>query len=529
MFSPAFANKIWIWSQKLEYTAFLRQSRNLEGVQSTKLSSYIGNNQTTVFGKQHHFNQINDYKSFCSQVPIQEDWESFKQWIGRIETGEQQVLTTDKVSCFEETSGTSSFSKLIPYTNTLKKEFRQGIAAWLVALYNEIPKAFKGSSYWSLSPAMKEPRKSSGGLSIGVTDDRDYFNSLTALLFNKTIAVPATLKNQNDSVDFYKATLQHLLSREDLSLVSVWSPTFFLQLDSFLQKHKDAILASISETSSITKKRKDFISDRLASVFSWSDLWEDLSCFSCWSDAQSGLWIQQVKQRIGNVPIQGKGLLSTEGIVSVPLHKDYSPVLTYRSHFYEFREINSNKIFLAHQLQIDAVYEVIITTGGGLYRYATSDLIKVTGFYNHLPCFIFIGRKNNQSDLVGEKLSETQVISVISDVFQSLLHQIEFIFLYPRMNNNNAEYKLYIEIKAETNIPNLNKLIKKVQGQLCENPYFKQAITINQLRPLELSILETGFKNKLIIHYKNTRQIKDGDIKLPVLFPANSLNPLLGY
>ena len=58
-------------------------------------------------------------------------------------------------------------------------------------------------------------------------------------------------------------------------------------------------------------KRIQFLKERLSSDFSWKDIWPQLNVLSCWTDAQSALWIDNVKEVAGAVYIQGKGLLST--------------------------------------------------------------------------------------------------------------------------------------------------------------------------------------------------------------------------
>src|SRR5262249_44043144 len=64
--------------------------------------------------------------------------------------------------------------------------------------------------------------------------------------------------------------------------------------------------------------------------------WPHLCLLSMWTDAQAQRFIPPVVQRFAGVEIQGKGLLATEGVVSVPLFEAPAPVLAIRSHFYEF-------------------------------------------------------------------------------------------------------------------------------------------------------------------------------------------------
>lgn len=59
-----------------------------------------------------------------------------------------------------------------------------------------------------------------------------------------------------------------------------------------------------------------------------------------------------------------------------------------------------------------------MTTGGGLYRYATKDQIQLAGKFNQIPAFRFLGKEETISDLVGEKLSEVYLNAVLKSEFQ---------------------------------------------------------------------------------------------------------------
>ena len=307
-------------------------------------------------------------------------------------------------------------------------------------------------------------------------------------------------------------------------------PTFFLQLDSFLNTHKEQLLIYLKKKGNNTK-RLTYLEKTLSKPYTWKDIWPDLFVLSCWCDAQSTLWIDKVQVAIGNVYIQGKGLLSTEGICSIPLLKNRSPVLSVNSHFYEFRELQTEKVYLAHELKDNKIYEMIITTAGGLYRYATSDLIQVDGFYGQAPTFKFIGRSNSSSDLVGEKLSEFQVSKALQKALKNMSTKIEVAFLYPVINEKNKlHYRICIEAKEAFKleiIKELSTIEKHIESTLLKNPYYKTAINLAQLMPIKAHLLENGFKSKLFDLYINNFKIKDGNFKMPVLFKKDSLKSLL--
>ncbi|MEM7369602.1 MAG: GH3 auxin-responsive promoter family protein [Bacteroidota bacterium] len=521
------ANRIWIYSQFRAYKQFLRSCKSVIPSQEQKLAGYLSANADTLFGKEYGFASMRGYGDFARQLPIQE-WEDIQPWVERISKGEKAVLTADTVLAFEETSGSTSASKLIPYTSKLKQEFETGIAPWMVGLYRSHPSAFDGPSYWSISPATKQVSHTTSGIPIGLEDDTEYFSPLTRYLLKNILAIPGEIKNIGDPHQFYLQTLVHLLSQERLSFVSVWSPSFCLQLDQFLQDHIENILARLHQQKGLSAQRMRQLNSLLGRRFCWKDLWPDLSVVSCWTDAQSSLYIPALQKRIGQeVPIQAKGLLATEGICSIPLHPQYAPVLTIQSHFYEFRQVESGDIFRAHELTDGQLYELILTTAGGLYRYATGDLIEINGFFYQAPCFRFVGRKK-VSDLVGEKLSDYQVNEAIQKIFGAYLEEIRCLFLYPRIRSGKSTYVLFLEPRHARQLSvDPVSLLPAFEQALAANPYFAQAIQLGQLQTVECQLLDHGFSDQLKQYLQTKKKIKDGDWKMPALFQEGSLYPLL--
>src|SRR4029079_15282110 len=87
-----------------------------------------------------------------------------------------------------------------------------------------------------------------------------------------------------------------------------------------------------------------------------------------------------------------------------------------RSHFFEFVAPDGT-VALAHELSRDMDYRVVITTGGGLYRYDLSDRVRVDGFVHATPSLRFIGKDDRISDRCGEKLSDGFVANALTALF----------------------------------------------------------------------------------------------------------------
>ncbi|MEM9857888.1 MAG: GH3 auxin-responsive promoter family protein [Bacteroidota bacterium] len=79
------------------------------------LKELLNSAKNTLFGRDHHFDQIDSYESFKSSVPVR-DYEQLKPWIDRLVKGENDVLWPGLPEYFSKTSGTTSGVKYIPVT-----------------------------------------------------------------------------------------------------------------------------------------------------------------------------------------------------------------------------------------------------------------------------------------------------------------------------------------------------------------------------------------------------------------------------
>lgn len=497
-------------------------------MQARILKTYLQQNAQTVYGKTYAFAAIRTYQDFARQVPIIENYDAIRSYTEGVAAGQLKVLTQAPVLFFEETSGSTAQSKWIPYTALLKEEFQRAVSVWMSDLSQRCPGVFRGRAYWSLSPVLKKGYYTSGGISVGIQDDTAYFNPVVGYLLRQIMAVSsADLLKKTDAQSFYTATLQSLLARTDLSFISVWSPNFFLQLDTFLQTHFDEILSAPKDSFvQMTSKRRDALRYFSKKGFTWQDLFPDLSQVSCWTQAQAALWLPELQNRLGTVSIEGKGLLSTEGVVSIPFGEEEEPILAYTSHFYEFRHSQTGVVCDFSGLTIGQDYEIILTTGGGLYRYATKDLVRVTAKEQELPRLRFLGRQQTVSDMVGEKLHEAQVNTAITEGVKKYALAHKGIFLYAVQQGYKAAYKVLIAYDSEQTAMDFTR---DLEQHFCQNPYYRQARDLGQLLPLENVFVPPDFAEKISQSIKQEKQIRDGDFKLPLIFPPMRLFDVLGY
>ena len=390
-----------------EHNRFMKPC-DIGHVQGEYLMSLITGNAGTVYGKKFGFSEIKSYADFAEKVPLT-FYEDYEPYIEAISDGEKHVLTAEDVTLLEPTSGSSGGRKLIPYTKSLQREFQRGIRPWLYDIYTNVKGVCNGKSYWSITPVTSGKEYTKCGIPIGFEEDAAYFGRLEQAVMRRLFAVDKSVKFAGSIEEFYFQTALQLLECGPLSLISVWNPTFLTILCDFIRGH----------SSELSKKLPRTVSERLICAVSenrFDKLFPDLKIISCWADGSAADDIGGIAERFPGVYIQPKGLLATECFTSFPLSGEEGSRLSVYSHFFEFRRLSDNVILTAEQLS-KGEYELIVTTGGGFYRYQIGDIIEVLETYPDRPPRIrFLRRSGVTSDLCGEKLTESFVRSVCASL-----------------------------------------------------------------------------------------------------------------
>lgn len=467
-------NSLWLARARPDYVRFVRALASCADTQERYLLRLLRRNEKSLFGREHGFRSIQTVEAFQNQIPVT-DYKGYSPYVQRIAEGERSVLTTDPVRLFEPTSGTSSGEKLIPYTAELQLEFQRGINPWLVSLHAIDPQILRGRAYWSISPSQGSERRCHGRIPVGFDNDWSYLGPLGKLLYSRVAVLPLGTAIAHDTATFRATTLAGLVSASDLSLISIWSPSFLrLMLDWYRANHADVLDLLSSSPRNI--QRVSFLRSLGVDGNIFQHIWPELRVVSCWTDSSSQQEAERLTTLLPHAQVQGKGLISTEAFVSFPLLPDQDPALAIRSHFFEFED-SDGQILLSHELEPGHEYSVIVTTGGGLYRYRTGDRVLATGFIESVPTMRFVGRNGIVSDRYGEKLNASHVGATIKAALNGL--EVSFAMLAPDRLNGSHSYTLYIhsQEKPPADMP------QRLDQLLQRNPHYQYCRKLGQLYP----------------------------------------------
>jgi len=503
-------NLPWLAANLPGYLRFRQALAHPSKAQRGLLRHYLQPNAGTAFGRAHRFSEIRTAEEYRERVPLA-TWEDLAPWVERIAAGEMGILTRSPVRTLEPTSGSSSAAKLIPYTPVLQREIRRAVAPWIVDLYARRPRLISGTAYWSITPLALEEEQTTRPVRVGFEEDTEYLGGFWSRLVDATLAVPGSVRHIRSMEAFRYTTLLFLLRRRDLSLISVWHPSFLTLLLGVLPDFWKSLLRDIERgTDRLAPHPRRAAGLRKLTPDATARIWPHLGLISCWGDAHAALSLPELARTFPGVEIQPKGLLATEGFVTIPFAGLWP--IAIRSHFFEFFPEDGGDPRFAWEIEEGVVYSVVLTTGGGLYRYRLQDRVRVEGFVQETPSLRFLGKEGHVSDLRGEKLHESFVASALARVFEQTGLTPRFAMLAPA-DEGPAGYVLYLEAEESP-----AGLADRVDEELSANPHYRLCRALEQLASVRIHRVEKDAFSRYLDHCQWRGQ-RIGDVKPLALSP----------
>jgi GH3 auxin-responsive promoter len=227
----------------------------------------------------------------------------------------------------------------------------------------------------------------------------------------------------------------------------------------------------------------------------WPHWWPRLQVVSCWGEqaAESG-W-RQLRRQLPHVMVQAKGLVATEAVVTIPWGTQKPLAVT--SHFFEFLD-EGGDLSGAHALTRGKRYEVVVTNGGGLWRYRLGDVVECTGYVRATPSLRFLGRAGCVSDLRGEKLSDVFVAEALRSLWPAGPPPA-YAALRASESDGGAHYELLLSDEVLT-APG-GDLSARMEAALRQNPHYALARRLGQLLPLRVvPVAPDRAREELAVH-----------------------------
>lgn len=391
----------------------------------------------------------------------------------------------EDVILYEPTSGSTGANKLIPYTEQLRREFMRAVNPWMASLYLRHPGLFLCTHYWAISPTT-EVHGADGDARCGFAEDREYLGSLRCRITRTLFPVSDIVRGVRAPASHLRLTALGLLASRRLGIVSVWHPSFFIRILEYMTEHAAELAHALATGDWDAGFRKAPIregvrlGERLAAR-NYAAVWPHLKVISCWDAAFAKADADRLRQMFPCVEVEGKGLLATEGVVTIPWFGKRVAAVTSHTLAFETVDPETSEPIPGTAVGVDRLevgrrYGVVLTTGNGFTDYRLGDVVECVGFVGRTPRLEFLYRSGGVSDLCGEKLHPAFVGTVISELSER--HGApRFAVLAP--NINRAGYTLWWEPAEDGELPSADEL----ERRLCESYYYANAVELGQIRP----------------------------------------------
>ncbi|MDO4738405.1 MAG: GH3 auxin-responsive promoter family protein [Bacteroidales bacterium] len=161
-------NKLYFSKRQKQLEKYTTQAKELQQKVFRRL---IRQGKNTLWGKEHHYSQIDSYERFCQNVPVN-TYEELKDYIHQMRQGGEDILWPGIVRWYAKSSGTTNDkSKFIPVSSKgLKNIHYRGGTDCVVSYLNVNPKSkfFSGKGLilgGSHAPNLNTPNSLVGDLS----------------------------------------------------------------------------------------------------------------------------------------------------------------------------------------------------------------------------------------------------------------------------------------------------------------------------------------------------------------------------
>ena len=411
------------------------------------LFEYLQRNKDTEYGRKYNFAEIKSVEDYQRSVPMN-DCEVMRPYFDRMRKGERNLLTADDPIFFGVTSGTTCNPKYVPVTKFSRDKKSELMDLWSYYILKDHPNVLQGKILAIISPDTEGVTES--GLFYGAESGHAYKNlpAFVKLMY----AIPYEVFTIKDYLARYYCVLR-MSMEEDISTIATLNPTTLVLFCQRIAEWQNNIIEDIEKgtisrgfnieedvRAILEKGRKpnpkragelrNILKDKKHLLP--KDFWPNLVLIECWKGGTVKLYLKELPQYFGNIPVRDFGCLSTEARSSIPTSDvGAGGVLAINTNFYEFitKEdmAKPNKRFLlCGKLEKGKEYFIIVTTPGGLYRYNIDDIIKCDGFFNKTPVIEFVQKGLNAVSLTGEKMYESQVNAAVLKAVEKNNVLIEF-------------------------------------------------------------------------------------------------------
>jgi hypothetical protein len=494
-------------------------SKDGKNAQTKTLQNILEAAKNTVYGKEHHFEEIiaadtpeEMFARYQKYVSIN-DYEDLRPYIERHKNGEPGILFPGKPKIYATTSGTTKEPKWIPVTETYYQDvYKKMNQIWLYTMIMNKPNAFYGCVPSIVGKAIE-----------GEAPDGTIYGSISGVMqrdipkFMRTIhPSPAIVFHIPDYKARYYTIMRNAIEHENCTGIITANPSTLVEMQNNANEFFDDYVndiekGTLSHKLNITEDiRRELEAQLKPNPARAADLkalkvkygtvlpkhyWPNLSIIDTWFCGNTHIYLDKIKNSYPEGCVFHEFSYMSSECKSGVVLKANSPDTTLFGHKIYFEFIHESeldkpnpKISQMYEVRQGERYAMLVTTSAGLYRYNMNDLLKINGWHNQFPKIEFIQKINGTISLTGEKLHERQFIEAVKTVERKVGKKVPFFVGFADINASN--YKFYYEFAEETTREDAKAFTREVDEILAQfNVEYKEKRASNRVKDPETRLL----------------------------------------
>lgn len=455
------------------------------------LKELIKTGRNTIYGKDHHFSQVNNYQEFKSSVPVR-DYEQLKPYIEQIKSGAHNVLWKGKPMYFAKTSGTTSGVKYIPITkDSVNNHFGTARnAALCYAAETGNTRFLDGKLiFLSGSPELERVGDIPTGRLSGISNH----------LIPRYLRTNQLPTYETNCIEDWETKLQKIVDEtigQDMTMISGIPPWMQMYFDVLIQRSGKKV----------------------------GDLYPNFNLM-----IQGGVNFEPYRAKlfesIGRKVDTVEVFPSSEGFFAFQDSQEAEGLLlnTNDGIFYEFIPANELNLQNPSRLSLKEVkagenYAMIINSNAGLWGYNLGDMVKFVSIDPYR--LVITGRTKHYISAFGEHVIGEEVeFSLLKAAAEEGIQITEFtVAPLIQQGEGKSFHEWFIEF--ENSPADMQRFAVKVDDNLRKkNIYYDDLIAGNILRPLHIRQIK---KNGFIEYMKSIGKL-GGQNKVPRLSNDRSI------
>lgn len=510
-------------------------TKNPQEESSKFLFKLLDDNKDTEYGKKYNFKDITSIEDYQKMVPII-CYDDIARDIERMKAGEKNILTAYNFNHMNRTSGTTGEPKLIPLTDKQTEIFMKYESQYMQGILDKcLDSSWVEGKFFSTTEGSHiklESGITAGAASSIIADtlkgDLEPYSSLFKAIYTS----PAEAMVPSPDIDTKYIHLRFAIMEKNIvgissslySLVVIFMDYLYNNYEIFINDIEKGTIDSgiklpddVRETLLAKIEPMPERAQELREIFKNGPdipfmplIWPKLQYIVGIGTGDLSSYDKILKERFhgGKIHSLYSGIQSSEGLWSVARGMDdVNSILVPDASFMEFLDLDYgddfSKCVTIDQLEEGKIYQLVVTSPVGLYRYRLSDSIKVTGFYNKTPTVEFMFRVNNTINMVGEKTTELMFKRAVEDTLLEFDMALKDYAVYPDFTAVPGQYLVMIETEDEKRFSISREELSNVfLEKLCSiNPEFAVKYEIDYLQAPNVYFEKPGaqilFKEKM--------------------------------